>query len=75
MAVSPGIAGGHAVASLGFQMGEERRDQRGVDVADVEPGGRFAGAIVGEDQQQPQRVAKGGDGVRAGVAPEPPAAG
>ena len=49
-------------------MGEERRDQRGVDVADVEPGGRFAGAIVGEDQQQPQRVAKGGDGVRAGVA-------
>ena len=47
----PGIAGGHAVASLGFQMGEERRDERGVDVADVEPGGRFAGAIVGEDQQ------------------------
>jgi hypothetical protein len=48
-------------------MGEERRDQRGVDVADVEPGGRLAGAIVGEDQQQPQRVAVGGDGVRAGV--------
>ena len=49
-------------------MGEERRDQRGVDVADVEPGRRFAGAIVREDEQQPQRVAVGGDGVRAGVA-------
>ena len=46
-----GVAGGHAIASLGFQMGEERRNQRGVDVTDVEPGGRCTGAVVGEDQQ------------------------
>ena len=68
MAVSRALRVDTLLRSLGFQMGEERRDQRGVDVADVEPGGRFAGAIVGEDQQQPQRVAIGGDGVRAGVA-------
>jgi hypothetical protein len=36
--------------------------------------GGFAGAIVGEDQQQPQRVAKGGDGAGQHRA-EPPAAG
>ena len=30
------------LARPGFQIGEDRRDQRGVDVADVDPGGRDA---------------------------------
>ena len=44
--------------------GEERRDQRGVDVADVEPGGR-CGCGCGRRPTQPQRVAIE---VSAGVA-------
>ena len=40
----------------------------GVEVGDVEPARRLAGALLGEAQQQPQRVAVGGDGARAGLA-------
>ena len=63
----PGVAGGHAVAAIGFQMGEERGDELCVEVADVEPGRCFAGVLLREDEQQSQCVAVGGDGVRAGV--------
>ena len=65
----PGVAGAHAVAALGFQVGEERGDQR------RRPGRRRPAGTGGlpvrcvrEAQQQPQRVAVGGDGVRAGLA-------
>ena len=50
MAVSGQLRVDTLLARPGFQIGEERRDQRGVDVADVEPGGRCAGAVADEDQ-------------------------
>ena len=50
-----------------FQVGEERADQRRVQIVDVQLERLFAGLLVGEAQQQPERVAVGGDGVRAGV--------
>jgi hypothetical protein len=44
---------------------EERGDQRRLELRDVEVAGRRAGAVGGESQQQPKRVAVGGDRVRA----------
>jgi hypothetical protein len=61
------VAGAHPVAALGFQVGQERRDQRGVQVGEVQLGRRGVGVAGGEAQQQPEGVAVAGDGVRAGL--------
>ena len=62
------VAGADAVAARGFEVVEERADQRGVKVGEVEPRGRRAQLLLGEAQQQAEGVAVGGDGVRAGLA-------
>jgi hypothetical protein len=62
------VAGGGAVGAFGFQVVQERGDQRGVEVREVETargGSRCAG---GELQQQPPGVAVGGDRVGTGAA-------
>ena len=62
------VAGPDAVAPVGFQVVEERGDRRGVQVVPVQLGGLLAGLAVHEAEQQPQGVAVGGDGARAGLA-------
>jgi hypothetical protein len=49
-------------------VGQERHDQGGVQVGDIQVDGLFAEGAGGVDDQQPQAVAVGGDGVRAGLA-------
>ena len=49
-------------------MGDKRADQRRVQIVEVQLKRLFAGLVLGEAQQQPEGVAVGGDGVRAGVA-------
>jgi hypothetical protein len=51
-----GVAGPGAVAPPGFQVGEERGDQRGVQVGQVELAWVLPGAVPGEVQQQPEGV-------------------
>ncbi|HLG07266.1 MAG TPA: hypothetical protein VI409_01195 [Gaiellaceae bacterium] len=63
----PGVAGADAVTALAFEVVEEGGDQGRVEIVEVELGWLGAGALLGEDEQQPQRVAVGGDRVRAGV--------
>jgi hypothetical protein len=62
----PGVAGADAVAAVVFEVVEERADQRRVEVGDLERGGLPAGLAGCEGQEQPERVAVGRDGVRAG---------
>ena len=64
----PHVAGPGAVAPLVLEVVQERADRGGVQVGQVELGGHLAGALVHEGEQQPQGVAVGGDGVRAGLA-------
>ena len=59
------VAGRDAVASLLFEVVQERADQRRVEVLEFEPGGWPAGPLLGECEQQRERVAIGGDRVRA----------
>jgi hypothetical protein len=47
---------------------EERSHQRRVKIGDVEFRGLFSCSLGGEAEQQFERVAVGGDRVRAGVA-------
>lgn len=47
---------------------EERADELGVELAEVERAGRGAGAVAGEAEQQPPGVPVGQDGVRADPA-------
>src|SRR5664280_1024820 len=54
-----------AVRSL-FQMGEEATDRCGVQVVEVQPGRRLAGAVGDVGQQQPESVPISGHGVWAG---------
>ena len=64
-----GVAGAHSVAALGFQVSQERPDQRGVQVGEVQLAGLGVRVrSAGEAQQQPEGVAVAGDGVRAGLA-------
>ena len=44
----PGVAGAHAVAPLGLQVVQERHDQGGVQVGEVQLDGLLAGAVRGE---------------------------
>lgn len=53
---------------VGLEVVQERRDQRGVEIVDVEPGRRLPGVLLGEGQEQPERVAVRGDGAWAGLA-------
>ena len=57
-----------AVAPLALEVVQERGDHRGVQVVPVQHGGQLAGLPVHEPEQQPQRVAVGRDGARAGLA-------
>ena len=63
-----GVAGSRAVAPVFFEVLEERADQRRVEIVDVQLERLLAGLLLGEAQQQPERVAVGGDRFRAGVA-------
>jgi hypothetical protein len=47
---------------------KERADHGGVEILERELGRLLAGALAGEAEQQPNRVAIGGDRVRAGVS-------
>ena len=60
-----GVAGAGTVAAVAFEVGEERADQRCVEVVDVQLERLLAGLVVREAQQQPERVAVGGDRLRA----------
>ena len=62
-----GVAAADAVAALVFEMVEEGADERGVEVGQIQLRGRFA-ELGGEAEQQPEGVAVGSDGVRAGAA-------
>jgi hypothetical protein len=64
----PGVAGSGTVAPVVFEMGQERADQRRVEIIDVQLERLLAGLLAGEAQQQPERVAVGADRFRAGVA-------
>ena len=64
----PMVAGAHAVVAVAFEVLQERRDKRGVEVAEVEVAWLCAGPLGGEGEQQPERVAVSGDRVRAGPA-------
>ena len=63
----PGVAGAGAVAAVVLEVVEERADQRRVEVGEVESAGLLAGLLWREAQQQPERVAVGGDRARARV--------
>ena len=62
------VAGAHAVAAFLLEVVQEAADERGVQVAQVQPARLLAGAVVRVAQQQPPGVTVGGDGVDAGVA-------
>ena len=62
------VAGADTVVTLGFQVIEEGPDHHGVEVLEAELGRRFAGAPLGEAEEQPERVPIGGHGVGAGSA-------
>ena len=49
----PGVAGAGAVAAVLFEVGEERADQRRVEIVDVQLERLLAGLVVREAQQQP----------------------
>src|SRR5260370_20261365 len=57
-----GVAGGGAVAAHGFQGGQERADQRGVQVADLQLGRRLAQLAAGDRPDQLPGVAVRGKG-------------
>ena len=63
-----GVAGADAVAALGLQVVEEIQHQWRVQVGQSERGGWFTAALLGEAQQQLERVAVGLDGAGAGAA-------
>jgi hypothetical protein len=52
----PGVAGACAVAPVVLEMGQERRDELGVQVGQVQPARRGPGALLREAEQKPQRV-------------------
>jgi hypothetical protein len=60
------VAGAHAVETFTLEVIEEGADRDGVEVLDGEFRGGLARLALGEAEQQPEGVAIGGDGVRAG---------
>ena len=63
----PQVAGLRHVPARGLEVLEKAGDQLLVEVLPVQRGGRLAGLLVGVVEQQPQRVAVGGDRARAGL--------
>lgn len=61
----PRVSRRHRVSALALEVIEEGADQRGVEVGDLELRRRAAGPPLGELHQQPDRVAVGGDRLRA----------
>ena len=61
----PQVAGARAVVPVVFEVVEERRDQVGIEVGPIQAGRGLAGAVLGEPEQQLERVAVGRDGARA----------
>ena len=60
------VAGARAVVPVVFEVVEERRDQVRVEVGPVQRGrAALSGALLGEPEQQLERVAVGGDGAWA----------
>ena len=64
----PLAAGPPGVVPLVFEHGQETCHRRGVDVGEIEVGGPGAGLLADPGEQEPERVAVGRDGVRAGAA-------
>ncbi len=63
-----GIPGPDAVAPIALEVVEEGADERRVDLADIERRWSCPGAVGGERQEQAERVAIGGDRLRARLA-------
>ena len=61
----PGVPGPGAVAPVLLEVGEERTDQRRVEIVDVQLTRLLANPLMSEGQEQPKRVSVGGDGLRA----------
>jgi hypothetical protein len=53
----PQVAGPGGVVPLGFEVLEERGDQLGVEVSPVQGVGFLAGSLLGEGEQQLERIA------------------
>ena len=64
----PGVSGGGAYLTIVLQVGQERGDGRGVEVFEVQLCWLFVTGVRDVAQQEPPRVAVGGDRVRAGLA-------
>lgn len=62
------VAGAHRAAPVLFEMVEERADQRGVEIGEVESGRSHPCALVGELDEEPEAVTVGGDRVATGLA-------
>jgi hypothetical protein len=62
------VARRDAVVTVVLEVLQERADQLGVEIVDVQLAGRSARVLLGEGEQQTERVAVGVDGVRAGLA-------
>src|SRR3546814_5996754 len=61
-----GVAGAGPVMPFDFEVGEERADERRVELTQVETRRRRGDLVVREAEQEPERVAVGGNGVGAG---------
>jgi hypothetical protein len=64
----PLAAGPARVVPLVFEHCQEPGYRRGVDVGEIEAGGPGAALLADPSEQEPERVAVGRDGVRAGAA-------
>ena len=64
----PGVEGARSVATLAFEVVEERGNPGRVEVLDIERRRLLAGLPLNEGQEQSEGVAIGGDRVRAGVS-------
>ena len=62
------VAGARAVSALVLEVFQERADRGRVELCELQAGRRRAGLLLHEAQQQPERVAVAGDGVRADPA-------
>jgi len=62
------VAGAGSVAAIGIEVGEERADQRRIQILEVQLEGLLAGLLVSIGQEQTDRVAVRGDRFGAGVA-------